>query len=188
MCQSDISFPQIMELPGCNNNLNFTRWCLGMEGSPERWHKLASALWADRWLPHPPPIDLRQLLGTRAQPASVHTCSQAFSSAALSRRWWRVYSCRMALGPFTGIVDPHKHALVADTVAWVMFCRNNFNYRTTHKTSLNITAEEMSTHLNILLQARSIAQIVWDAKVWYHKKNEVVICDMIKWYVNNFIK
>lgn len=59
MCRSDISFPQIMELPACNNNLNFTPWCLCAEGSPEQWHKLASMHWADRWLPRPPPIDPR---------------------------------------------------------------------------------------------------------------------------------
>lgn len=59
MCRSDISFPQIMELPACNNNLNFTPRCLCAEGSPEQWHKLASMHWADRWLPRPPPIDPR---------------------------------------------------------------------------------------------------------------------------------
>lgn len=73
MCQNDISFPQIMELPGCNNNLNFTPRYLGAEGSPKQWHKLASMHWADRWLPRPPPIDLWQLRGMQVYPASVHT-------------------------------------------------------------------------------------------------------------------
>lgn len=60
-----------MELPGCNNNLNFTPCCLSAKGSLEPWHKLASVHWADRWVPRPPPIDQGQLLGMQGYSACV---------------------------------------------------------------------------------------------------------------------